>query len=37
LPDLARSAAVRCDASAVDQSLLNFQTRLLDAALTILT
>ncbi len=37
LPDLAKSVAVRCDASAVDQSLLNFQTRLLDAALTILT
>jgi cardiolipin synthase len=37
LPDLARSVAVRCDASAVDKSLLSFQTRLLDAALTILT
>ncbi len=37
LPDLAASVAVRCDASAVDKSLLNFQTRLLDAALTILT
>ena len=37
LPDLASSVAVRCDASAVDRSLLNVQTRLLDAALTILT
>jgi cardiolipin synthase len=37
LPDLARSVAVRCDASAVDKSLLSVQTRLLDAALTILT
>jgi cardiolipin synthase len=37
LPDLASSVAVRCDASAVDKSLLSFQTRLLDAALTILT
>jgi cardiolipin synthase len=37
LPDLARSFAVRCDASTVDKSLLSFQTRLLDAALTILT
>ena len=37
LPDLARSIVVNCDASAVDKSLLSFQTRLLDAALTILT
>lgn len=37
LPDLASSVAVRCDASAVDKSLLSVQTRLLDAALTILT
>ena len=37
LPDLAGSVAVRCDASAVDKSLLSVQTRLLDAALTILT
>jgi cardiolipin synthase len=37
LPDLARSVAVSCDASAVDKSVLSFQTRLLDAALTILT
>jgi cardiolipin synthase len=37
LPDLAASVAVRCDASAVDKSLLSVQTRLLDAALTILT
>jgi cardiolipin synthase len=37
LPDLAKSVAVNCQASAVDKSLLSFQTRLLDAALTILT
>ena len=37
LPDLAGSIAVNCQASAVDKSLLSFQTRLLDAALTILT
>src|SRR5258708_21286799 len=37
LPDLAKSIVVNCDASAVDKGLLNFQTRLLDAALTILT
>jgi cardiolipin synthase len=37
LPDLARSVVANCDASAVDKSLLSFQTRLLDAALTILT
>jgi cardiolipin synthase len=37
LPDLARSVAVSCAASAVDKSLLSVQTRLLDAALTILT
>ncbi len=37
LPDLARSIAANCQASAVDKSLLSFQTRLLDAALTILT
>ena len=37
LPDLASSVAVSCDASAVDKSWLNVQTRLLDAALTILT
>lgn len=37
LPDLARSVAVNCQASAVDKSWLSFQTRLLDAALTILT
>jgi len=37
LPDLARSSVANCDASAVDKSLLSFQTRLLDAALTILT
>jgi cardiolipin synthase A/B len=37
LPDLARSVVVNCEASAVDKSLLSVQTRLLDAALTILT
>ena len=37
LPDLARSVAANCDASDVDKSWLSFQTRLLDAALTILT
>ncbi|HVS81061.1 MAG TPA: phosphatidylserine/phosphatidylglycerophosphate/cardiolipin synthase family protein [Pyrinomonadaceae bacterium] len=37
LPDLARSVAVNCDASAVGKHWLSFQTRLLDAALTILT
>jgi cardiolipin synthase len=37
LPDLARSAAANCDASVVDKSWLSVQTRLLDAALTILT
>ncbi len=37
LPDLARSVAVNCQASAVDKSWLSVQTRLLDAALTILT
>jgi cardiolipin synthase len=37
LPDLARSVAVSCAASAVDKGLLSVQTRLLDAALTILT
>jgi cardiolipin synthase len=37
LPDLARSVAANCQASAVDKRLLSVQTRLLDAALTILT
>ncbi|HVS20673.1 MAG TPA: phosphatidylserine/phosphatidylglycerophosphate/cardiolipin synthase family protein, partial [Pyrinomonadaceae bacterium] len=37
LRDLARSVAVNCHASAVGKHWLSFQTRLLDAALTILT
>ncbi len=37
LPDLARSVAINCHASTVDKSWLSVQTRLLDAALTILT
>ncbi len=37
LPDLTKSVAVSCNASAVDKGLLSFQTRLLDAALTIFT
>ena len=37
LPDLANSVAVNCRASSIDKHWLTFQTRLLDAALTILT
>jgi cardiolipin synthase len=37
LPDLANSLAVNCEASAVGQQWLNVQTRLVEAALAILT
>ena len=37
IPDLANSRAVECNASAAGKQLLGLQTRLVDAALTILT
>ena len=37
LPDLANSLAAECRASAMDQHWLNLQTRLVEAALTLLT
>jgi len=37
LPDLAHSLAVDCQASAIDRQWLNLQTRLVEAALSILT
>ena len=37
LPDLASSLAVDCQASGVDRQWLNLQTRLVEAALTLLT
>jgi cardiolipin synthase len=37
LPDLANSLAVHCEASAMHRQWLNLQTRLVEAALTILT
>lgn len=37
LPDLANSVVVDCQASAADRRWLNFQTRLVEAALTFLT
>jgi hypothetical protein len=37
IPDLANSRLVECSASAASKQLLGLQTRLVDAAMTILT